>query len=75
MKTAQKIVNNLTNENIFHWTLRQDGWYLRITKLMSKHNDTYKIAQYTSFILTCYTPAHMLNVHEINVAIQHTVRF
>ncbi len=38
MKTAQKIVSNLVNENIFSLNMlkliiRQDGWYLGITYL------------------------------------------
>ncbi len=39
MKTAQKIVNNLINENIFPLTvnsLGKDMWYLGITNLYQK---------------------------------------
>ncbi len=64
MKTAQKIVSNLMNENILPLkvsTLRQDGWYLGITNLISKH--TFHIQN--PFFWTFVMLAHMLNGYEI----------
>ncbi len=58
MKTAQKIVNNLINENIFPLKvslLRQDGWYLGITNLFQNVNFTWKPLKYTFFNWTYYT--------------------
>ncbi len=58
MKTAQRIENNLTNENIFPLkvrSLRQEGWYLGMTNLCQNTHFTYKILQYTCYNWTYYT--------------------
>ncbi len=67
MKTAQKVVNNLMNENIFPLkviSIRQGGWYLGITNLVKTHFSHTK-----SFNIPVSigrpTLAHMLNGYEI----------
>ncbi len=56
MKTAQKLVNNLINENIF--SLKDNSLrYLRVTNLCQNTYFTYKILQ--RFNGTCYNFPHV----------------
>ncbi len=62
MKTAQQIVNNVKNKNIFPLKIslpRQDGWYLGINKLCQTHILQTNISN-APLSIRLRTLAHML---------------